>query len=76
MAWPKPAFGTVVVRDGLFPDRLADPGQALRDLREAHAWVSREILEAEEMSTRLYNLVKEKERLFRIFWQIKGEPIP
>ena len=57
--------------DGSFPDRMADPEQAMVDVREAHAWATQELATAAPGSIREYCLTEERKRLAGIAWILK-----
>ena len=69
-------------QDGTFVNKMADPEQAYRDCREAHAWVSRELetardvwatrqVESDSDRIRVYCLTQERKRLADIAWKLK-----
>lgn len=56
--------------DNFNANKIADPVQCLKDCREAHAYVSRE-LESTSNPQRAWNLGQEKKRLAGIAWALK-----
>jgi hypothetical protein len=51
----------------------ADPHQAFEDVREAHAWATRELATAEPQSTRVWVLTEEQKRLAGLSYEIKRQ---
>jgi hypothetical protein len=58
---------------GTFGARFKDPEQAFEDVREAHAWVTRELATAEPQSTRAWMLTEERKRLAGLSYEIKRQ---
>lgn len=52
-------------------DLIADPDQAYQDVRDAHAWATREMQSAPASSPRAYILTQERKRLADIAWRLK-----
>jgi hypothetical protein len=52
------------------PARMADPETAYRDVREVHAFITRE-LERTAVPIRVYHLTQERKRLAEIAWKLK-----
>jgi hypothetical protein len=52
---------------------FADPHQAFDDVREAHAWATRELAAAEPQSSRAWVLTEERKRLAGLSYEIKRQ---
>lgn len=55
--------------DTLSVEHIADPTQALKDVRYSHAWATRELENA--AGARRFVLERERERLAGIGWKLK-----
>ena len=58
---------------GMAQAAFADPHQAFQDVREAHAWATRELATAEPQSTRAWVLTVERKRLAGLSYEIKRQ---